>query len=149
MPTLDKIYSVICIISIFCFTAESAIAITYEENIKQYEDQFKSNCESSGRVYEKSENGSTCGAPKVSLKPQPPANGRCQNYAQKAIQQYQVATSPRAESWGCNANTNPRWSPNYQAHYNWCLKAPVEWLHSEEKARTDYLNECNRLHRID
>ena len=135
MTILGKMYLVIYIISIFCFTSVSAIAQTYEQNNKQWEDQAKNNCEMRGLVFEKLGTAWTCGSPKVSAKVE-----KCRNYAQRAIQQH-AKTIPIEN---CRVPVSPRWNSDYQAHYNWCLTAQDAWLYSEEKARNDHLLKCRQ-----
>jgi len=62
----------------------------------------------------------------------------CENYAQRAVQQYDIMNSrPK-----CRLATDGRWQPNYQNHYGWCRTAPSAWLRSEQKARDDHLKSC-------
>ena len=62
----------------------------------------------------------------------------CEGYARGAIRQFETAQRfPR-----CRVRTSPRWQPNYQNHYGWCLNAPVAWLRSETQAREAHLRRC-------
>jgi hypothetical protein len=121
----------------------------YDRRVRKFEGQAKDRCESGGGIFKKYGTAWVCEKPQVSQPQQPQESEKCRNYAQRAIQQYQEVTNPLAERRGCNVNSSPRWSLNYQDHYNWCLGAQVEQLRSEEKARTDYINKCNRPQRID
>jgi hypothetical protein len=62
--------------------------------------------------------------------------GKCAQYAQSAVAQYQQSIAN-----GCNF-TGPRWQANYQAHYNWCLGATLAAVESETKARMTGLAVC-------
>lgn len=119
----------------------------YDKRIREFDSQAKDRCESNGEVFKKYGSGWTCEKPETP--PAPRENKRCRNYSQRAIQQYQEATSPRAKSWGCDVQTSARWTPNYQTHYNWCQAVQDARLHSEERARVDYLSNCNRPPLID
>lgn len=65
-------------------------------------------------------------------------NTRCANYAQDAVDDYK--TMRRHQE--CVIPDDPRWQPNYQNHYQWCLTARREWLVSEKKARDGHLVRC-------
>lgn len=122
----------------------------YDRRGRESREEFKSTCEQTGGVYEFGNDQSSCSAPKPKVPSQPRENEKCRNYARRAIRLYQEATSPLAENRGCNVQINdPTWNPNYQTHYNWCLKAQDAWLRSEDRARIDYLYDCNRPHSID
>jgi hypothetical protein len=101
----------------------------YDRRGRESREEIKNTCKRTGGVYEEFENGQSCGAPKPKVSMQPRENEKCRNYARRAIDLYQEATSPLAENRGCNVQTNNRrWNPNYQIHYNWCLKVQDAWL---------------------
>jgi hypothetical protein len=63
----------------------------------------------------------------------------CQNYAQAAINQVRGALA----NPGCAATIKgPRWSPELQVHYNWCLSQPIPAVEAERGARTAFLRAC-------
>ncbi len=64
------------------------------------------------------------------------AADRCKNYAATAVQQNQGNLD-----WKCGYS-GPRWSSNYQAHYDWCMKVPKSSADSEETKRKDLLKNC-------
>ena len=114
----------------------------YDRRVREFEGQAKDRCES-GQVFKKYGNSWTCENPKVS--PQPRENEKCRNYAQRAIQQH-AKTIPIEN---CRLPVSARWSSDYQAHYDWCLRAQDAWLYSEEKARKDHLYNCRQPRRLD
>ena len=63
---------------------------------------------------------------------------RCYQYANYAMRQYKLAMNRP----GCAVQTNGRWQPNYENHYQWCLRVPDQALGSEQSARTDHLVRC-------
>jgi len=65
-------------------------------------------------------------------------NIRCVDYARSAVKDY--STMQRHQE--CLIPDNPRWQPNYQNHYQWCLTARREWVASETKARDAHLIHC-------
>jgi hypothetical protein len=71
-----------------------------------------------------------------------PLPERCANYANQAIQQFQMA-----QQRACNVPQDARWQSNYQAHYGWCMsiKGRANALTAETKARQDTLNQCRRF----
>lgn len=69
----------------------------------------------------------------------------CRAYANRAVQQYQIANTHA----NCHHNMNARWQPNYQNHYGWCLNAQTSWLQSEQKIRDNFLAKCGGLSPID
>ena len=63
----------------------------------------------------------------------------CQNYAQAAINQVRGALA----NPGCAASIKgPRWNPEFQVHYNWCLTQPIPAVEAERGARTGFLRAC-------
>jgi hypothetical protein len=63
----------------------------------------------------------------------------CQNYAQAAINQVRGALANPA----CAATIKgPRWNPEFQVHYNWCLTQPIPAVEAERGARTGFLRAC-------
>jgi tachylectin len=83
------------------------------------------------------------GAPRAEALPQ--ENQRCQAYAQRAFDQFQLMNRlPK-----CQVTPTARWSPDYKLHYEWCLSAQEAELRSEEKARDDHLYRCGGQIRFD
>jgi hypothetical protein len=78
----------------------------------------------------------------VALAPQPGHAAPpdfCQNYAQAAINQVRGALANPA----CAASIKgPRWNPEFQVHYNWCLSQPIPAVEAERGARTGFLRAC-------
>jgi len=64
------------------------------------------------------------------------ATGRCKNYAATAVQQNQSNID-----WKCGYS-GPRWSSNYQAHYNWCMKVSKLAADFESAERKKLLSKC-------
>jgi hypothetical protein len=63
----------------------------------------------------------------------------CQGYAQAAINQVRGALA----NPGCAASIRgPRWSSDFQLHYNWCLTQPIPAVEAERGARTGFLRAC-------
>mgnify|MGYP000315354057 CR=1 FL=1 len=62
----------------------------------------------------------------------------CKNYAATAVQQNQSNID-----WACGYSGH-RWSSNYQAHYNWCMKVPKSSADFETEERKKLLNVCWR-----
>ena len=79
--------------------------------------------------------------------PPPPAPGpaqgdqaRCTSYAQQAVAQAGQSVSRRC------GFTGPRWSGDYNVHYNWCLRVPAGTSNAETQARSgDLANRCRGL----
>ena len=70
---------------------------------------------------------------------------RCSQYANYAVRQYRLAMN-RPE---CAVYTSGRWQPNYENHYQWCLRVPDQALGSEQSARSDHLTRCGAQARFD
>lgn len=64
----------------------------------------------------------------------------CRNYARYAVEDYKLTTTAGKKK--CQIKSDARWHADYNAHYKWCLSAPVEWIRSEEKARNTHLMNC-------
>jgi hypothetical protein len=65
--------------------------------------------------------------------------GTCRDYAEAAIRQVHSALdNPRCRG----AVRGPRWTADFQGHYNWCLIASYTAIGSERDARTAYLSAC-------
>ena len=66
----------------------------------------------------------------------PPAGNQaqCDRYARNAVAQVQRSVSQRCGFSG------PRWSADYGAHYQWCLRVPAGASNSEAMARENDLN---------
>jgi len=73
---------------------------------------------------------------------------RCQIYAANAVHEYQLGTNEHNKR-SCGIQTDGRWQPNHDNHYNWCLAAPDAWLVSEQNARTDRLSKCGAIVKFD
>jgi hypothetical protein len=66
---------------------------------------------------------------------------RCEAYAHKAVNDARAITNAP----GCYA-TGPRWDPNYQNHYHWCLTVPEAATDNEERERNRHLTQfCGRV----
>ncbi|MDE2374143.1 MAG: hypothetical protein KGL96_07935 [Hyphomicrobiales bacterium] len=63
----------------------------------------------------------------------------CREYATAAVNQVRAGlANPR-----CAAGIRgPRWTPNGDVHFQWCLRQPVPLVESERGARTAYLHAC-------
>lgn len=57
----------------------------------------------------------------------------CRGYAQSAVSQQQENVRRRCQFRG------PRWSGDFQAHYNWCLQVPESVAERENQARAEML----------
>jgi hypothetical protein len=69
--------------------------------------------------------------------PSPGSQSWCEQYAIIAVEQNEVNLSK-----GCGF-MGPRWSSNYDQHYEWCLSVPKSVADSETRAREEGLsNEC-------
>jgi hypothetical protein len=62
----------------------------------------------------------------------------CQGYAGAAVDAFK-----QVKSLGCNYS-GPRWQDNYNAHYNWCLSAPKQWVQNEDIFRANQLGVCRK-----
>jgi hypothetical protein len=62
----------------------------------------------------------------------------CKNYANTAISQ-----NKENKQKGCGF-TGPRFSSDYNAHFNWCMKAKDETRDEEQDAREDNLKKCDK-----
>lgn len=63
----------------------------------------------------------------------------CDNYAHTAVRQSELAQ--RACANGVNTS-EPRWSPNFRLHYDWCLGAPYVDAKRERESRKVVINRC-------
>ena len=63
----------------------------------------------------------------------------CQSYANAARNQVRAAMSNPACAPGARG---PRWTPEYQVHFDWCLTQPIAAVEAERGARTGYLRAC-------
>ena len=61
---------------------------------------------------------------------------RCNNYASRA-----VSAAKSNIGWEC-CYTGPKWTTNYNKHYDWCMKAARSYADSEEAARKKLLSDC-------
>ncbi len=66
---------------------------------------------------------------------------RCNQYAQRAVAQYQLMTSHPQ----CKVNDDLRWQNNLDNHYNACVKLPEFMSKNEEAARDSHLQACAGL----
>ena len=65
-------------------------------------------------------------------------SGYCRDYARSAVSDYKdMISHPK-----CRVPDDGRWQPNYENHYNWCMKAPRAWRISESTARSKHLKNC-------
>ena len=71
-----------------------------------------------------------------------PRRQQCENYASQAVEDYRTTTKYEK----CRVKRSGRWQDNYEAHYNWCMKAPEAAILAEWKARTDHLKRCGEYH---
>jgi len=63
----------------------------------------------------------------------------CKSYADAATNQVRAALA----NPGCAREARgPRWTPQYQVHFDWCLTQPVAAVEAERGARTGYLRAC-------
>lgn len=70
---------------------------------------------------------------------------RCYQYANYAVRQYRIAMNRP----GCQVHMSGRWQPDYENHYQWCLRAPDQALGAEQGARSDHLTRCGAQSRFD
>ena len=76
--------------------------------------------------------------PPHSEKLPPPEDPRCQAYASRAVDQFNLMLRfPQ-----CRVNRDARWNADYKGHYNWCLTAPQAARTNEQKIRDDHLYRC-------
>lgn len=80
--------------------------------------------------------GSAVCAAQASRPPQQRREAVCAGYAERAVAQ---AEENRGRDCGL---LGPRWSDDYQAHYRWCLVAPLEEIQREAEARLQALKRC-------
>jgi len=67
--------------------------------------------------------------------------GFCRNYAHAAVEQFERAMS---NPFCASRVGGPRWSPNYEAHFGWCVAAPPGNVQHEWDARSRMLFRCTR-----
>jgi hypothetical protein len=65
-------------------------------------------------------------------------NPRCQQYANRAADQYRLATTHP----GCTVAVDDRWHGEVRRHYRWCLRAGDDRCDAEQRARDDHLTRC-------
>jgi hypothetical protein len=74
----------------------------------------------------------------------PPASaadqGFCNTYATAALRQVKLAY----EIPGCAHVQGPRWSRDYNVHFNWCRTQDFGQIARERDIRTGYLKSCRR-----
>jgi hypothetical protein len=68
----------------------------------------------------------------------------CKNYADTAVHYFEIGTNS-ANARKCRIQPDARWQPNFKNHFEWCLRAPLDWVRSEGKARTDRLLACGAI----
>lgn len=66
---------------------------------------------------------------------------RCAQYAEKAVQEYNLMNSNPQ----CHVEPALRWQPNYDNHYNGCLLLPEAMVNSEETIRVTHLKACGAI----
>ena len=64
----------------------------------------------------------------------------CNTYATAALRQVKLAY----EIPGCAHVEGPRWSSDYNVHFNWCLTQDYGQIGREREIRTGYLRSCKR-----
>jgi hypothetical protein len=64
----------------------------------------------------------------------------CRDYAVAAVRQVHLMHEHAA----CDRGQGPRWSEDWNVHYQWCRGASVETLGAEREARTNWLRSCSR-----
>ena len=62
----------------------------------------------------------------------------CRDYAVAAIRQVHEMHEFR----GCDRGQGPRWSDDWNVHYQWCRGASFEAIGAERDARTNWLRSC-------
>ena len=67
----------------------------------------------------------------------------CDNYASAAVRQFKLTQSRRE----CAVRPDGRWQASYDAHYNWCLRAPLDARGAEHAAREEWLTRCGATSR--
>lgn len=65
--------------------------------------------------------------------------GFCSNYARMALNQVRIAHEYGSCAYRAGG---PRWSWNYNVHYNWCLGASYDAAESERFTRKGFLDSC-------
>jgi len=68
------------------------------------------------------------------------APGFCADYARAAVRQFEAASAIP----GCIGGPSPRWNPDYQIHYGWCLNIAPPAAFAERGARSTHLSNCRR-----
>jgi hypothetical protein len=64
----------------------------------------------------------------------------CREYAVAAIRQIHQMHEFRS----CDRGQGPRWSDDWNLHYQWCRGASFEAIGAERDARTNWLRSCER-----
>jgi hypothetical protein len=67
--------------------------------------------------------------------------GFCRTYARAAVEQFAQA---EANPYCASRIGGPRWHPNYEVHFNWCLAAAPWDVRHEWDARSRTLFHCTR-----
>ena len=62
----------------------------------------------------------------------------CREYAVAAVRQVRLMHEFRA----CDRGRGPRWSDDWNVHYQWCRGANFEQIGAERDARTNWLRSC-------
>jgi hypothetical protein len=71
----------------------------------------------------------------------------CRDYARNAVRQYHEGEDHhRCED---RMRGDPRWSPDFRYHYNWCLTAHRDQAEQGNEQRADMLRDCTRDHHHD
>jgi hypothetical protein len=63
---------------------------------------------------------------------------RCAQYAQRAVQQYNLGISHPQ----CNIKPDLRWQPNYENHFTACMHSPKFLMDAERSTRDNILRGC-------
>ncbi len=66
------------------------------------------------------------------------AGGRCQDYARRAVEQYN-----RSQRQGCNYS-GPEWQGDYYQHLRWCQDSPWDKVQEQDRRREEALSRCQR-----
>lgn len=64
----------------------------------------------------------------------------CREYAVSAIRQVHQMHEFR----NCDRGIGPRWSEDWNGHYQWCRGASFQMIGAERDARTNWLRACER-----
>ena len=64
--------------------------------------------------------------------------GYCDRYARSAVAQFER----NRQIPGCFHGADARWSPNFDAHFGWCVRAPFGAAEAEKASRTGRLRQC-------